>query len=329
MRIGIEFEEREIDRILNILNKIEEENLFNLITLLLEKNVSCSDLLFIILEILEKNKIVSGRKGKIVLNKKIEEKEKAEIKNRILRQTKNINKIFVTPLEVSKFYLCPRRLWLEKVVLAKQEKERRGRVWDGEAIHLAANLLFKQLPRYDFEKIVNAVFKNYKNKLTLQKEQILEFLEGLLAFIEEERITKIFSERTLKSLRIGLVGTPDGIIIKGNDVFPLDIKLGIVRKLRKEHILQSTGEALLVQEFFRKNVQKSYLIYFSSNSIVELNFTPQMKREFINYKKRIEKMFSSAYIPRMSNLVNFRRRVCQGCHVKKACDLIEALRKRY
>lgn len=329
MKIGIEIDEREIDRILSIINKIEKEKLFNLLISLLEKNISSSDLLFMILEILERKEIVSGKRGEIILHKKIGNKIRGEIKDEILRQVKKIKKLFVTPLEVSKFYLCPRRLWLEKVVLAKQEKEERGKIWDGEAVHSAARILFQELPKYDLREIVKKVFKNYEGKLTISEHQLIEFLKSLVNFIEEERVDKIFPEKFLRSFRIGIVGVPDGIIVKGNEIFPLDIKLGAAKKLRKEHILQSIGEALLVQEFFRKDIQKSFLIYFTSNSVVELKFNHRMKRNFINYKRRIERIFASQLIPRTSKLSNFKKRVCQGCHVRKVCEQIETLRKLF
>jgi CRISPR/Cas system-associated exonuclease Cas4 (RecB family) len=328
MRIGIEIEERELLKTMNILRKVEESELSSILVSLLENNVTSSDILFMILEELERRGIISGRGGKIKFVREIGDELINNQKNKILRKIRGMSKIFVTPLEVSKFYLCPRRLWLEKVVLAKQEKEERGRVWDGEAVHFAAKLLFDQFPEHNPQEIVNRVFEKYEDRITLTKEKILRFVKNLANFIEEEGLEKIFPEKTLVSLRIGLVGTPDAIAIKEDEIFPIDIKLGKVRKLRREHMLQSVGEALLIQNFFRKKVNKGCLIYFDSDSLFYVSFKPELKRLFLNYRRLIERTFSSPFIPRKGNIPNLRRRVCQGCHVRRVCEQMESLMKK-
>lgn len=328
MRIGIEIEERELLKAMNILRKVEESELDSVLVSLLENRVTSSDILFMVLEELERREIISGRSGKIKLIKEIEDKLVENLRNKILGKVRMMNKIFVTPLEVSKFYLCPRRLWLEKVVLAKQEKEERGRVWDGEAVHLAAKLLFERFPEHDPQKIVDRVVEKYEDRITLAKAEILRFVKNLANFIEEEGLEKIFPERTVVSLKIGLIGTPDAIAIKENEIFPIDIKLGRIRKMRREHMLQSVGEALLIQNFFRKKVDKGCLIYFDSDSLLYVNFKPELKRTFLNYRRLIERTFSSPFIPRKGSMPNLRRRVCQGCHVRRVCEQMEGLMKK-
>ena len=256
MRIGLENKEREIDKTIELLLKFKEGNLSDLLVQLLKKGVSSSDILFIILENLEREGVVSGKRGTIKVVGKVGEEMKERIKKNVGNRLARIKKVFLTPLEISKFYLCPRRLWLEKVVLAKQEKEERGRVWDGEAVHFAARLLFESLPKYNCEEILKRVYEKYENKLTLEKDKLSAFLENLVNFVKEEEIEKIFAEKTIESLKLGLIGTPDAIAIKSDEIFPIDIKLGRAEKLRKEHMLQSVGEALLVQSYFRKNIEK-------------------------------------------------------------------------
>jgi CRISPR/Cas system-associated exonuclease Cas4 (RecB family) len=148
--------------------------------------------------------------------------------------------------------------------------------------------------------------------------------------IKEENFANIFTEKTLQSFKVGLVGTPDMICIKEDgQIIPVDIKLGRLSRLgvKDEHLLQNVGEAILTENFFRKKVLMSYLIYFGSNSLVKIDIDEKMKKKFLNYKKQIEKICRIGNIPEMSTLPNFKRRVCPGCHVKPACDNIETLRR--
>jgi CRISPR-associated protein Cas4 len=328
MRIGLEEKDKEISLVFKILKKFEGKEVY-LEKLLLEcfrANVSSSDLIFLILQDLEKKNYCEGERGKIKILKNLDEIEE-KTKEMVRKRIEKVKKVFVTPLDVAKFYLCPRRLWLEKVIQAKQQKEEKGNVWDGEAVHYAVKLFVEKLPEPNLEECVEKTFKKYEGKLTLKKEDLENFLKNLLQFFEQENIKEVLSEKLIESIKNGIIGKPDLIAIKNGEIFPIDIKLGKIKKLRKEHLIQSFGEALLVESYFRKKVNKSYIIYFGSNTVLDVEITEKHKKEFLNLKRSIGKMVKSNFIPRMSNLLNFRQKVCKGCHVKKTCEAIENYRK--
>ncbi len=302
---------------------------------LIVKNVSSSDLLFLALQKLRGNGYIDSSKGVLEINS-IPEDEIKKVSGEIIKELSRNEKLFVTPLEVSKFYTCPRRIFLEKIALSKQFKERFGKIWDGEVIHTAINLLIKNLGKKEIEELVEEVVKEaiekYKDKTALTEEKVKEFILKFNDLVRDENFLTIYTERTFESFKTGLTGTPDLICIKENgETVPIDLKLGKLnrRGVKDEHLLQITGESILVEDFFRKKINYSYLIYFESNSLARIEINDEMKRRFIGYKRKIESILKRGYIPEKSSLVNFRKRVCLGCHVKPACDNIEALSRIY
>lgn len=335
MRIGITLKEKDVDFIISLLNLHKEVSINEVLLQMLRKNIGSSDILFILLQILTQDGYVEGSKGVLKIIKPIDEKEVNIIKSSLVENLSKNPKVFVTPLEVGKFFQCPRRVWLEKVVFSTQRKEERGKMWDGEALHFAINQLAKNLEKGEasavIEEAANKAVEKYAGKIEIGKEKLVEFLSKFYEFIKEEEIVTIFTEKLIESFSEGLVGTPDIIgIRKDGKVVPVDIKLGYLgRGLKKEHALQIIGESILTERFFRKSVEVAYLIYFESNSLVKIVVRDDMKREFLMYKKGLIKTFRSRYVPPISRLPNFKRRVCQGCHVKHACENIELLKRIY
>ena len=330
MHFGLENFEESVQIIFKILNSYayEESKIMDILIQLFTQNVSCSDLLFLILQKLKKANYIESGKGFIKVVKKIENSKMEKIKEEI---SKNLKKrLFITPLEVSKFFQCPRRLWLEKVTLSQQHKESVGKVWDGEAIHFAMKLLIRGFERKNIEELIEDsckyTMKKYENKITLKSEEIKKFLENSYNFLKKQNPLAIFSERKIESLKIGLAGTPD-IIVLGEEVFPIDLKLGKFKKVKEENVLQMVGECLLVENFFRKKVRKCYLINFESNTATEFLVTEKMKRDFLNYKKKVIRTLKSPQVPEKSKLANYRKTICLTCHVRQACNNIENLKK--
>jgi CRISPR/Cas system-associated exonuclease Cas4 (RecB family) len=330
MHFGLEKFEESIQIIFEILNSYiyEEKNIRDILIQLLIRNVSCSDLLFLILQKLKKTDYIQSGKGFIKVMRKIENSEIEKIKKEISKSLDR--KLFITPLEVSKFFQCPRRLWLEKVTLSQQYKESVGKVWDGEAIHFATKLLIRSFGKENIEEVIEKscryTMKKYENKITLKSEEIKKFLKNSYNFLKNQNPLAIFSEKKIESLRIGLAGTPD-IIVLGKEIFPIDLKLGKFKKVREENLLQMTGESLLVENFFRQKVKKCYLISFESNTATEFLITEKMKRDFLNYKKKIIRTLKNVQIPEKSKLANYRKTICLTCHVKQACNNIENLKE--
>jgi len=337
VKIGMEFKERDIYEIVEILNSHlkEEVGVGDLLIQALMKKINSSDIVFLLLQILEEKGYIKGKKGSFLVNKEISDEEAKEIAKIISGKILKSKKIFVTPLEVAKFFQCPRRLFLEKVVLAKQEKEEKGKTWDGEAVHYAVNFFVKNLssmqPKYLIEEAAKKAMEKFAGKITISKESLVDFLERFYSLIKKEGFSYILMERKFESLKAGIVGTPDIVGIKNEEIIPIDIKLAEIKgeRIKEEHLLQSVGESILVENFFRRKVNFSYLIYFSSKSLVKIRVTEKLKRKFLNYKKEIERMCKIGRIPEKGKLPNMEKRVCLGCHVRQSCENMEALRSPF
>ena len=335
MRFGVEVKEEDVNRLFQILNsKVGKEyELEDIIIQLAKRSIPSTDIFFLALQKLSEKNLIESRHDFINVVEKIDEQTANEIKFYIKRKVERMKKLFVTPLEVAKFYQCPRRLWLEKIILSRQFKERRGKVWDGEVVHLAISLLIKRMKEEDIEKTIeecaNIALKKFEGKTELSADTLKNFLKKFYELVKEDGFTFLFTEKTLESFKHGVIGTPDVIGIKEDSIVPMDLKFGRVsrRGIKDEHVLQSVGEAILVEDYFRKRVDYSYLVYFQSNFLARIKITTQLKKKFFNYKNGIIKTFSSNRIPPMSRLPNFRNRVCKGCHVRPACDNIEMIKK--
>lgn len=334
MRTGIEVNPREIARIVRIINGYLNKEILvkDLLIELLKKRISSSDYLFLLLSKLQGLGLVEGRRGILFVKKNVDDKLLSSLKEKLAEEISRKKKIFVTPLEVAKFYQCPRRFYLEKVVLSRQFKRERGKVWDGEVLHLAVQIFVDNLMKKNVDELIAEIPKTtmskYEGKTTITEKAIGDFLMKLYQLIKDEKFNFLISERTLLSMKRGIMGTPD--IIAGNDAgefIPIDIKLGIIDKrgVKKEHLLQNTGETLLVEDFLRTKIDRSYLIYFQASSVIKTELTNEMKKEFISYKRMLERLSTKKMIPHMSRLPNARARVCRGCHVRPACENIEEL----
>jgi CRISPR/Cas system-associated exonuclease Cas4 (RecB family) len=333
MRFGVEFEEGIFDKICNLLKQCENKELKmeELLRLSLENGISSSDYLFLVLQELSSKKLIESSKGIVKIGKLSQEFE--EIKKKVAERIKKIKKVFVTPLEIAKFYQCPRRLWLEKVVQSKQEKEKVGKVWDGEAVHLAVKLMIESMQKEKDEnflvlKACEEAFKKYEGMIQIEKKTLEEFLRKFLELIKEENFNFVYSERTIESLREGIIGSVDVIGVKNDEIVPIEIKYAAFKgRIKKEHLLQAIGETILVGNYFRKDVKYSFLVYFQTNSLIKVEVDEDLVKQFFKLKKQLEKFYSLGRIPPKSKLPNYSKRVCQGCHVKKACENIEILRK--
>jgi len=334
MRTKIEIDPKEITGVIKIINSHLNKDLLieDLLIELLKGNVLSSDFLFILLSKLQKMGIIEGKHGILRIKKSVDNEFSKSLIEMIKREVSKKRLIFVTPLEVAKFYQCPRRFYLEKIVLSKQFKKERGKVWDGEVLHLAVKMFIENMMKKDIEDLIKTIprltLEKYAGKTTIKKDVIEDFLIKLYGLIKDERFNLLVSERTILSMKNGLMGTPD-IIVRGDsgEFIPIDIKLGKIdrRGIKKEHMLQNTGGAILIEDFFRTRINKSYLIYLQAGSVVQMELTNDMKKEFILFKRELERVSMKEIIPPMSKLPNARERVCKGCHVKPSCNNIEEL----
>jgi CRISPR/Cas system-associated exonuclease Cas4 (RecB family) len=334
MRFGIEFEEGTFDKILNLMKQLEgkELKIEDLLKLSIENEIISTDYLFLVLQELSSKKMIESSKG-IVKVGSIQKEGLDDIKNKIVQRLSRIKKIFFTPLEIAKFYECPRRLWLEKIVLSKQEKEKIGKVWDGEAVHLAIKLMIDNIQKEKDEnflvlKASEEAMKKYEGMIQIDKNTLEGFLRKFLELIKEENFISIYSERTIESLREGIIGSIDAIGFNESEIVPIEIKYASFKgRIKKEHLLQAIGESILVSNYFRREIKHSFIVYFQTNSLVKIEINENLLSQFFRLKKQIQRFYSLGRIPPKSKLPNYLERVCKGCHVKRACDNIELLKR--
>jgi len=334
MRFGIEFEESIFCKIFDILkqNEGKELKIEELLKASISNGITSSDYLFLVLQELSSKKVIESSRG-IVKIGNIPEEVIESSKEKIIERIRRTRRIFITPLEIAKFYQCPRRLWLEKIVLSKQEKEKVGKVWDGEAVHAAVKLMIDNMQsekdeNFLISKACEEALKKYEGMVQLEKKDLENFLRKFLELIKEENFLSVYSERTLESLREGIIGSVDVIGFKENEIVPLEIKYAAFKgRIKKEHLLQAIGESILVSNYFRKEVNYSYIIYFQTNSLIKIDLNENLFRQFFKLKNQMQRFYSIGKIPPKSKLPNYVKRVCQGCHVKRACENIETLKK--
>ncbi|MEM0333661.1 MAG: Dna2/Cas4 domain-containing protein [Candidatus Aenigmatarchaeota archaeon] len=335
MRFSVEYDDDSFEKTVSILKNFagKEVSLFEIEKECIKNNIISTDYLFILLQHLNIKGVVEANKGIIKIREEIGKEIIEEAREIIKRKLSSVYKLFLTPLEVAKFFQCPRRLWLEKIVLAKQEKEKVGKVWDGEALHLSIKNFIENLGKKEenvlIKESVNYGLKIFEGAVQIKSEEMEEIVKKFMEEIKRENFDLILPERTIFSIRLGLIGSIDLIAFKGEDLYPIEIKHASYRgRIKREHLIQSIGEALLLGNYFRTHIKHSFIFYSQTNSLVKIDISKKNVENFMRTISKIFRIYSSNRIPPKSRLPNYRERVCKGCHVKLACDNIEKIRKR-
>jgi len=334
MRFSVEYDENSFNKVIDVLKEFsnKEVSLFEIGKECLRRGVIFSDYLFVILQHLNIKKIVEAKKNVINIKGNLTEEVIEETKDLVKRKL-SVSKLFLTPLEVSKFFQCPRRLWLEKVVLSKQKKEKVGKVWDGEAVHLSIKNFFENIGKKEesllLKESVEYGLKSFEGAVQIEEKEIEEIIKEFIEELKSENFDLILPERTIVSIKFGLVGSMDLIAFRDNEVYPIEIKYAAYRgKLKKEHLIQGIGEVLLLNSYFRKNIKKFYIFYSQTKNLVEVNVKRRYILNFMKAVSKIFKVYSSQKIPPKSRLPNYKERVCKGCHVMHACNNIEVIKRK-
>ncbi|MEM5811171.1 MAG: hypothetical protein QXG91_00260 [Candidatus Aenigmatarchaeota archaeon] len=329
MRFGINNLEKLVDQTFSFIKSLKGKtvNVEETLIEMFKNNFITSDIFFIFLGELKKRNLLESQKN-IVTFKEFADTDLEKIKSFIIKKTMKEKKIFITPWDIAKFYICPRRVWLEKVVLSREYKKEKGVNWDGEALHLAIK---EALLGKNVEEAIEIALKQYEGKIVkLKKEEMLNFISKILELVKSDNFKYFCPEREILSLQYKIFGIPDiAIIDKDNVASIIEIKYGsISTEIRKEHLIQLTGESIICSSFFRKKPAYAYLVYYKANKIVKVEITKREIKNFLLLNKKILSTFSKRSIPPMSRIPNFRNIVCPHCHVKKACDQIEILHAR-
>jgi CRISPR-associated exonuclease Cas4 len=163
-------------------------------------------------------------------------------------------------------------------------------------------------------------------KKTTAKMEIGRDCHDIAERLEKRRILKkyridrgeSFFEKYLYSDNIGLSGKIDRVIKSEEKYYPVDYKntSGIVHK---NHILQLTGYALLIEEVYRTTVDRGFIFLLLSNKVVEININDDMKKSVKNIISSMNNIIESEILP--DKTVNVNK--CLDCEYRRFCNDIE------
>jgi len=129
----------------------------------------------------------------------------------------------------------------------------------------------------------------------------------------------IYMEYPVKSKSLGIYGKIDAIIINGNKLYVVEVKLDTSKtRLRKKsfhHLLQLAAYTIAIEETFRKPVDKSLIAVLSRDEIIETRIGPTTRKTLINMVKEMKKYINQQQLPPKTPI----KTRCNHCFYKKIC----------
>lgn len=332
MKLKIEISEKDLEKIIDILNFVGKKTIDEIILELLNNEIYTSDILFLLLQKLSRDEKIISNANEIQKNELFSEEYKRELieyaKNKLNKLTK---KIFLTSLEISKFFQCQRRFFLEKVVHSKQKKEQKS--YEGEVFHKSISEFIKNYNKYSYNLdiltslVSENILEKYRGKVRISNDDVRRMLFSIDSLIKRLNLKYIVSEPLLVSIKYGIIGTPDIIAItQDNEILPIEIKTN-VKRIKRGLKVQLAGEAFVVEAYFRKEIREVMLLSLNNRRIFKVKITDEDRKLILNLLRAIKKSLFLRKIPPTSSLPNFRKVVCPYCHVKEVCDFIEEIGK--
>jgi CRISPR-associated exonuclease Cas4 len=93
----------------------------------------------------------------------------------------------------------------------------------------------------------------------------------------------------IKSHKLGLSGKLDLLIETGSELYPVDFKFTRGRPYRN-HLYQLVGYAIILEDEWRKPVQKGFVYLIPAKDAVVFDITEELKRECIETLEVIRRM---------------------------------------
>lgn len=332
MKLKIKIDDAILERSINILDFVGRKSIDEIILDFLNNEIYTSDILFLLLQKLSEDERIISNRNEIEKQSLFQSEYKKELfdflKNRTERLTR---KIFLTSLEISKFFQCQRRFFLEKIVRSRQKKTEKS--YEGEIFHKSISNFIKNYTKYAHNTellaslVVEKVLNEYRGKIKREKSEIMKVLYSIDNLIRHFNFKFIISEPVLISIKYGIVGTPDIIAItQKNEILPIEIKTN-VKRIKMGLKVQLIGEVFVAENFFRREINETILLSLSNRKIFRIKITDEDKKLIHQLLRSVKKLFISKRIPPLSNMPNFRKTVCPYCHVKEVCDFIEETTK--
>jgi CRISPR-associated exonuclease Cas4 len=186
----------------------------------------------------------------------------------------------VTPSHIIEYLYCPRFTYYEYVLRIPQYEERHYKVEKGRAVH--------------------------DQKLERNKD----YLRKRIGVIEKYTDQYLTNEL--------LRGTVDEVLfLKDDTMAPLDYKFAKFEdRIYETYRTQLECYALLIEENFKKEVKKGFLVYTrSSNKLVEVEISESAKQDIRCVCEEVNGVIYQNYFPRATK---YKQR-CIGCTYRNIC----------
>lgn len=192
--------------------------------------------------------------------------------------------IFVTPSEVMEYLYCPRFIYFMNVLKVEQHEDRRNLVNKGREMH------------------------------TLRLVRNRDHLRKRVGAVDKQL------DVYLSSPNMKLVGKMDEVLfLEDGTAAPLDYKFAFwEEKLYKTLKTQQVLYALLIEESFKIEVNRAFIVYIrSKNHIEEIGITAGMKKQAREIVKEIFDILNLNYFPPKTKNSN----KCIDCTYRNLCGI--------
>jgi len=176
---------------------------------------------------------------------------------------------------------------------------------------------FEYCPRIVFYNTVMPVERKVTVKMERGKEEELR-----LDALEGRRTLKRYELGSgqrrfhvwLESARLGLSGKLDLLVTSSKGFFPVDFKYTRGRPHRN-HVVQLTGYAVLVEENFHTNVETGFIYLAPIPQVVTIAITMQLKEQTLQRLAEIRAIISDGMLPPPTPV----RARCEECEFRNFC----------
>jgi len=191
-----------------------------------------------------------------------------------------MNQTSITPSEIIQYLYCPRFIYFEKVLAIPQYEEKSYKAMRGRHLH--------------------------EKKVRVNKDYLRKKL-GVVEKHQEQYLTNPL-----------LRGKVDEVLILEDDkAAPLDYKFAqYKKKIYSTYKTQMACYAWLIEDNFKKPVNRGYLVYTrSKNRLVELEITDEAKDHVKKCARSIVEIIDRNRFPKATR---FKKR-CTGCTYRNIC----------
>ncbi len=176
---------------------------------------------------------------------------------------------------------------------------------------------FEYCPRIVFYNTVMPVERKVTVKMDRGKEEELR-LDALEGRRTLKRYELASGQRRfhvwLESARLGLSGKLDLLVTSSKGFFPVDFKYTRGRPHRN-HVVQLTGYAVLIEENFHTNVETGFIYLSPIQQVVTIAITKQLKEQTLQRLAEIRGIISDGMLPPPTPV----RARCEECEFRNFC----------